>query len=38
VEGVETEESKEERQLCEENEEKGEPNEAAGSSEMSVTN
>jgi hypothetical protein len=38
VEGVQTEESKEEGQSCEGNEEKGEPIEAAGSSEMSVTN
>ena len=32
VEGVQTEESKDERQSCEENEEKGELNEVAGSS------
>ena len=38
VEGMQTEENKEERQSCEEIEEKGEPNEAAGSSEMLVTN
>ena len=38
MEGVQTEESEEERQSCEESEEKGEPNEAAGCSKMLVTN
>jgi hypothetical protein len=38
VKGLLTEESKEERQSCEEREEKGEPNEAADCSELLVTN
>jgi hypothetical protein len=35
---VQTEEGKEERQSCEESEEKGGPNEAAGSAGMLVNN